>query len=239
MIPDIELTVGVIATALTVFLIILNYVILRASVEQNRKSIELYEKNLKISEETLQLNRSMLEENRRLIEHQELDNRPKFRMKQDGFRFDTLNGRPCLYLENIGGKEATVRNIHVVITKDAASVVKDMEMNKSIKPGAPMNIEVDLPASVIEYKVERKDGTPLKDHEMIFLSVSARVEYTHADEESSDTYPFADNTGFSIGNDYLNNAAYVHTQTVRESSEEDTWYGILRTGTGSRRADRT
>ena len=221
--------VEICAAVLTASLIILNYIILKGSMRQNQKSIELYEKNLKVSEETLQLNRFLLEENKKMIEVQEMGNRPKFAMKQhDGFRFDPVTGRPHLYLENIGGKEALVKKIHIVIMKNLISVVKDEEINKNIKPGAPLNIETDLPASVFEYAVQRKDGDPVKSVETIFFSVSCVIEYTHIDGADAD--PFTDTLGFKIGNDYMNNDEFNYAKVARRSTKEDTWHGLLGTG---------
>ncbi|MCL2712547.1 MAG: hypothetical protein FWD37_04665 [Methanomassiliicoccaceae archaeon] len=229
---SIETIVSIIAATLTASLIILNYVILRGSVRQNARSIELYEKNLKVSEETLKLNRSLLDENKKMIERQELDNRPKFIMKDNGIKFDISTGRPSIYLENIGGKGAHAKKIHVTITRNLISVVKESEIDRSVRSGAPLNIEIDLPALVIEYEVQRKDGMQLRDHETAFFSVNAMIEYTHT-SDTDDADPFMDRVGFGVGNDYLTNEDYHHMSTTRMSSEKDTWRSLIGTGTRS------
>lgn len=234
---SIETIVSVIASVLTATLIILNYIMLRGSVKQNALSIELYEKNLALSEESIALNRSLLEENRKMIERQEMDNRPKFRIMQEGFRFDPVTGKPHIYLENIGGKEAQAKKIQVTITKNLISIIKDMEINRSVKPGAPLNLEIDLPATVFEYKVSRKDGQPMKDNETIFLSVSGIIEYTHIADAKADVDPFTDTVGFKIGSDYQNCGDHNCTHTSRRSGKKDTWYSLLGTGEELNEAD--
>ncbi|MCL2607788.1 MAG: hypothetical protein FWD92_04470 [Methanomassiliicoccaceae archaeon] len=222
---SVETLVNIAAVVLTVSLIVLNYVILRKSVEQNRESIELYEKNLKLSEETLRLNRLQLEENKKMIERQELDNRPKFIMKDGGFRSDPFRGNPRLYLENIGGKEALAKNAEIIITKNLTSIVATAEINKNIKPGAPLNLTADLPVSVLEYHVQRKDGDPLKENEIIFFSLLCTIEYTHTDDADAD--PFVDIISLKIGNDYIDSGEYYHLVSSRMSTENDTWQSLL------------
>jgi hypothetical protein len=227
---SIDTVVNICAAMITASLIVLNYVILKGSFRQNRTSIELYQENLKISEETLKLNRDILEENRRVIERQELDNRPKFRIMEEGFRFDTISGKPHLYLENIGGKTAHVKTIHIVVIKNLTGVVKDIEMEKNIKPGAPLNIEIDLPVSVLEYVVSRKDGTPVNKGEIIFFSLNAVVEYTHLGDTDADVDPFVDIIGSKIGKDYFESEEYVYIHRTRRSTSKDTWYDLMGTG---------
>jgi len=222
---SVETLVNIAAVALTASLIILNYVILRRSVQQNRESIELYEKNLKLSEETLQLNKLQLEENKKMIERQELDNRPKFIMKHEGFRLDMVHGNPQIYLENIGGKEAVAKKAEIVITKNLTSLATDVEINKNIKPGAPLNLTANLPVSIFEYKLHRKDGTPIKDDEIIFFSTVCTIEYTHIDDANAD--PFVDIMSFKIGNDYLRGGEYYFATDARQSAKDDTWLTLL------------
>jgi hypothetical protein len=226
----IETIVNISAAALTASLIILNYVILKGSFRQNNRSIELYEHNLKISEESLNLNKSLLEENKKMIERQELDNRPKFRMITDGFRFDSVTGKPYLYLENIGGKGAHVRNVHFVVTKNLISVVKDVEIGKNVKPAAPLTVEMDMPVTVITYEVKRKDGAPLNANEIIFLSMDAVIEYTHIGDAELDVDCFKDIVVSKVGKDYFNSGEYTHSQKASTSVAGETWYCVLGTG---------
>lgn len=230
---SVETVVNICVALLTASLIILNYIILRASIKQNDKSIELYEENLKVSEETLQLNKALLEENRRMIERQKMENRPNFVMKKGGFKIDPTTGRPQIYLENIGGKDGQARNIHVIITKNLKSIVEDVEINRSIKSGAPLNIELDIPASVIEYEVHRKDGGQMKEQDTIFFSVTGILEYTHVDDGEAYVDPFTDSIEFKIGNDYMNNADYTYSWRSRRPSKNDTWDSMLGTGHGT------
>jgi hypothetical protein len=224
--------VNIAGVMLTATVIILNFFILRNSIRQNRKSIALYEENLKLSEESILLNRSLLEENKNLIIRQELDNRPKFRMMPEGFRFDAVSGKPQLYMENIGGKGAFVKTARVVLTKNTTSIVKDVKVERSVKPGAPLNVVVDLPATVISYEVKRKDGLPIGNTEIILLSADAVVEYTHIDDAGKAVDPFTDALCTKIGKDYLNNSDYQCVRIPRPSTSHDTWYSLLGTGTG-------
>ncbi|MDR2866411.1 MAG: hypothetical protein LBV13_03290 [Methanomassiliicoccaceae archaeon] len=227
----IDTIVAIVAAVLTASLIILNYVILRGSFLQNKLTIEQYEQNLKISEESLKLNRSMLEENRKMIDRQELAIRPKFRIMQDGFRFDAVSGKPHLHMENIGGKAAQAKKIHITIIKNFTGIIKEMEIEKSIKPGAPLNLEIDLPVSIIGYDVKRNDGKPIEDKEIIFLSLNAVIEYTHIGDAGTDADPFTDVLMIKIGKDYFESDEYSCTQKARRSVEKETWYNILGTGT--------
>ena len=222
---SVETLVNTAAVILTASLIILNYVILRRSVQQNRESIELYEKNLKLSEETLQLNKLQLEENKKMIERQELDHRPKFIMIHEGFRLDIFEGNPHIHLENIGGKEALAKKAEIVITKNLVSVAADVEINKNVKPGAPLNLTANLPVSVFEYQIRRRDGSPLEDDEIIFFSVVCTIEYTHTDDADAD--PFVDIISFKIGNDYINGGEYYWIPNGRRSTKDDTWHTLL------------
>jgi hypothetical protein len=226
----IDTAVNICAALITASLIVLNYVILKGSFRQNQTSIELYEQNLKISEESLRLNRDILEQNRKMIARQELDNRPKFRLMDEGFRFDAITGKPHLYLENIGGKAAHAKKVHIVVLKNLTGVVRDIEMDKNIKPGAPLNIEIDFPVTVQEYTLSRKDGAPINPGEIIFFSLNAVVEYTHMGDTEAFVDPFVDIIELKIGKDYFQSDEYVNAHSTRRSTKEDTWYSLMGTG---------
>jgi hypothetical protein len=227
---SIDTVVNICAAVITASLIVLNYVILKGSFRQNNTSIELYQENLKISEETLRLNRDILEENRKVIQRQELDNRPKFRITEEGFRFDAISGKPHLYLENIGGKTAYAKKVRIVVLKNLISVAKDIEIEKNVKPGAPLNVEIDLPVSVLEYAVSRKDGAPISKGEIIFFSLNAVVEYTHLGDTDANVDPFVDIIKLKIGKDYLESDEYASVHSTRRSTNKDTWYSLMGTG---------
>ncbi|MCL1904619.1 MAG: hypothetical protein FWG19_00655 [Methanomassiliicoccaceae archaeon] len=226
---SIETAVSVVMVCLTAILLVLNFTTLRRTTEQNQRTLEQHEENMRINEQSLQLNKALLEENKRMIEREELNNRPKFRESQNGFHFDRFSGEPHFYLENIGGVPANVKSAQLSVTKDLMSAVKLIDVNKTVKPGAPIELKMSLPVSVFGHSVTRKDGQPLRKDELIFLQFSVTIEYTHADDTGKDIDSFVDVVESHIGKDYFKSEDYQCSTDLKDPSENTTWYNIFGT----------
>jgi len=211
----------------TTALATISFFVLFYSLRQNKNSIDLLKENLEVNKRSMELDRQSLEEYKRTSERQAFEKRPKFREVSNAYPFNVFQMQPTLYLENIGGMPAIIKTAHMIVALNTITMVKDLMIEKKkVNPGAPLRLEMDFPVTIMDYHVERRDGLPLKNGELEFLSVGAILEYTHLDDEE-DAHPFTDNIHLKIGNDFYRSGDYYLMPSARISTEKDTWETIF------------